>query len=236
MRHMDVERWSRGTSVLHRWDARMKVIATLAVIGAIGATRTGRFAALGGFAALLFLAALLSRIPLMGLLVRGAVVLPFSIAFSAISLLAGDANRAIAIPLKSYLSCLAALLLIGTTTLPAILRALNSFRVPRIVLFVTQFVYRYLFVLFEQAAAMKRAANCRAGTLVRNRSLFRAAAGTLAVLFGKSYDRAEGIHNAMISRGFTGSITALEAPSLRLADVAAAGGVAALLVLTWILL
>jgi cobalt/nickel transport system permease protein len=156
--------------------------------------------------------------------------------FSLVSWLAGDAQRAIAIPVKSYMSCLAAVLLIGTTTLPAILRALSAFHVPRSVLLVAQFVYRYIFVLFEQASAMRRAASCRGGSLARNRSLFQAAAGTLAVLFGKSYDRAEGIHNAMISRGFTGSIAVLRTPALRIADVLAFASLGAVIVLSWMML
>lgn len=214
----------------------MKVLSCVLLTAAVATTPAGRFAALGAYAVLVFMGALLSRLPVMGLALRAAVVLPVSIAFSILSLVTGDAARAIALPLKSYLSCFAALLLIGTTSLPAILRALRAFGVPRIVLFVTQSVYRYLFVLFEQAAAMKRAASCRGGTLARHRSLFQAAAGTLAVLFGKSYDRAEGIHNAMISRGFSGNVALLETPALRVLDAVALAAFAALLALTWILL
>jgi cobalt/nickel transport system permease protein len=43
-----------------------------------------------------------------------------------------------------------------------------------------------------------------AGGLAANAARFRAAAGALAVLFARSYARAEEIHRAMLARGFPG--------------------------------
>jgi energy-coupling factor transporter transmembrane protein EcfT len=54
---------------------------------------------------------------------------------------------------------------------------------------------------------MRRAALCRDGGALprQNRqSLWRRASGALAVLFGRSYQRAEGVHRAMVARGFHG--------------------------------
>jgi cobalt/nickel transport system permease protein len=41
-----------------------------------------------------------------------------------------------------------------------------------------------------------------------------------AVLFGKSYQRAEGLHHAMLSRGFRGDLPVLERARFTLADAA----------------
>ena len=57
---------------------------------------------------------------------------------------------------------------------------------------------------------------------------FRAAAGALAVLFARSYGRAEEIHRAMLARGFQGHFQPLFAPQFRTVDAvfAAAGALA----------
>ena len=68
---------------------------------------------------------------------------------------------------------------------------------------VAQFLYRYLFVIVEQAHRMRLAGLCRGG-LKRRSGGFRAAAGALGVLFARSYERAESIHRSMVSRGFQG--------------------------------
>lgn len=163
---------------------------------------------------------LLARLPLKAILLRAAVVLPFSATFACVSLLSGTIERAIGIPVKSFLSALGVLLVVATTPLPQILKALESLGAPRIALLVIQFLYRYLFVIFEQAQHMRLAAKCRGGFGGWHRSKFKAAAGALAVLFGRSYERAEGIHQAMLARGFDGHLRLLSAGRIRAVDVA----------------
>ena len=162
---------------------------------------------------------LMARLPLRAILLRAAVVLPFSATFACVSLLSGTTARAIGIPVKSFLSALGVLLVVGTTPLPQILKALESLGAPRMALLVIQFLYRYLFVIFEQAQHMRLAAKCRGG-FGGHRSKFKAAASALAVLFGRSYERAEGIHQAMLARGFDGHLRLLSAGRLRAPDLA----------------
>ena len=163
---------------------------------------------------------LLARLPLKAILLRAAVVLPFSATFACVSLLSGTTERAIGIPVKSFLSALGVLLVVATTPLPQILKALESLGAPRIALLVIQFLYRYLFVIFEQAQHMRLAAKCRGGFGGGHRSKFKATAGALAVLFGRSYERAEGIHQAMLARGFDGHLRLLSTGRIRAVDVA----------------
>ena len=91
---------------------------------------------------------------------RGPSVFPFSGVFALIS--GSPAIRARrGLLLKSYLSALAVLLLVSTTPLPALLRVLRRYGVPRFLLMVTQFLYRYLFVISEEAQHMRTAAAAR---------------------------------------------------------------------------
>jgi cobalt/nickel transport system permease protein len=224
MRHIVVERWSAGDSALHRRDARVKILALLAVLVAIAVTDRNFRAAGICFAAILAAGTAVARLPFGGVLRRAAVALPFSLAFALVSWIAGDPRRAGLLIAKSYLSTWGAVLLIATTPAPKLLRGLESLGAPRFLLTIAQFVYRYLFVIVEQAQRMRLAALCRGGIG------FRAAAGLAGVLFARSYERAESVHRSMLSRGFDGRFRLLSTARLGLADVAfllAAGGAAA---------
>jgi cobalt/nickel transport system permease protein len=137
-------------------------------------------------------------------------ILPFSLTFGLISWLAGDRLRALGLVEKSYLSTVAVLLVVGTTPLPLLLTGLEALGTPRLLVLVAQFLYRYLFVVSEQAQHVRLAAACRQGTERRRRTGFRATAGALAVLFARSYYRAEGIHRAMMARAFSGKFASLQ--------------------------
>lgn len=192
---------------MHRRDPRAKTIALLVFLVAV-ATTYRSFAVLAPVYLVFLLAtAAAAGLPLFGALARAAVVLPFSAVFAVICVVAGDPYRAGLLAGKSYLSALAVLILVSTTPLPQLLRGLEMMGVPNFLLMVTQFLYRYLFVIAEEAAHMRTAGLSRGASvrgLVAHGARFRAAAGALAVLFARSYARAESIHRAMEARGFRG--------------------------------
>ena len=213
MHHVLLDRWSQGTSPLHRRDARAKILALLVFLVVLATTPATAVAVLATYAALLAAAILIARLPLGGVVTRAMVVLPFSLTFALIAWLAGEPLRALALVEKSYLSTVAVLLLAGATPLSLLLGGLERLGSPRLLVLVAQFLYRYLFVLSEQAQHMRLAASCRdSGAGHRRGSRFRAATGALAVLFARSYERAEGIHRAMLARGFSGRFSLLHAP------------------------
>lgn len=216
-----MERWSRGESFLHERDARVKILSLLSFLVILTTTRASQWVAMFGYFLLLCGAVWMARLPLRAVLLRASVVIPFSLTFAGITLLSGDPERAAGIPMKTFLSTLGVLLVVATTPLPRILRGLESLGAPRLIILVIQFLYRYLFVIFEQAQKMRLAAQCRGGGFSGgHRSKFQAAAGALAVLFGRSYERAEGIHQAMLSRGFDGHLRLLSGGRLQTADLA----------------
>jgi cobalt/nickel transport system permease protein len=199
-----VDRWSRGVSPLHARDARAKLAAALAFLIAVSTTRPGAHLAFGLYAVMIVAAAALGRLPIGALARRAALVLPFSATFAAITWWSGDPARALALAEKSLLCGFAALLLIATTPVNDLLRALEWLAVPRPLILVIQFLYRYLFVISEQAQHMRLAAQCRRGLGGHRRSRFSAAGGALGVLFARSWERADGIYRAMLARGFQG--------------------------------
>jgi cobalt/nickel transport system permease protein len=222
MHHVVVERWSRQSSPLHRRDARGKLGVLVAFLVAVSTTPPPAQLVFAGYGVMLLAAALASRLPLRGMLARAALVLPFSATFALLTWWAGDPVRALSLAEKSFLSGLAALLLIATTPIPRLLAALDSLRVPRTLVLVIQFLYRYLFVISEQAQHMRLAALSRRGTHGSRRpgmvSAFQAAAGAVGVLFARSWERAGGIYSAMLARGFRGHFTLAEPERFRAAD------------------
>ena len=222
MHHVTLDQWSRGASPLHRRDPRVKIAAVMTFLVVL-ATAHRELAWLGAASfVVLGAAARWARLPLGGALARAGVVLPFTAVFAGVSWLAGDPARGATLVMKSYLSALAVLLLVSTTPLPVLLRGFEMTGAPRFLLMVAQFLYRYLFVISEEAQHMRKAALSRGATvggLAGNTARFRAAAGALAVLFARSYARAEGIHRAMLARGFPGYFRPLMELHLHRGDV-----------------
>jgi cobalt/nickel transport system permease protein len=221
LHHVVVERWSRGDSLIHRRDPRAKIVTLLVFLVVLATAHRNLLTLSVALLALLSAAAITARLPLGSALLRAGIVLPFTGVFALVCWLAGDPSRAMAVLLKSYLSALAVLVAVSTTPLPALIRGLEMTGAPRFLLMVAQFLYRYLFVISEEAQHMSKAAQSRGATarsLVGSGSRFRAAAGALAVLFARSYGRAEDIHRAMLARGFAGHFRTLGALDFRGSD------------------
>jgi len=236
MHHVTLDSWSRIPSPIHRLDPRAKILAALAIVLSLVIGERSYAWLFLSYLALLVALIVAARVPLGALAARAALVLPFAGTVALVNWFHGDAVRAAAVLGKSYLSALTVLFLLATTPLHALLRGLELLRLPRFFLMVAQFVYRYLFVLSEQAQHMMQARRCRAPRGTRQ-PLAGAAAGAIGVLFARSYARAERIHHAMLARGFQGHFVLLEQPSLRAGDwlfvSGIAGAVAALHVFLW---
>ncbi|MCS6953829.1 MAG: energy-coupling factor transporter transmembrane component T [Bryobacterales bacterium] len=219
MRHLVLEDWSRKESWLHARDPRAKLMAAVALLLAIGTSPAGSPSRLAGYALLLLAGVIIADLPVRGVWLRACVVLPFAGVFGVLAWLAGEPGRAAAVGVKSYLSAWTLVLLAATTPLPALLRGLASFGVPRFLLIVIQLLYRYLFVIAEQAHHMRLAAASRGGGFrLRSRQGWRAGAGAVATLFARSHARAEAIHRAMLARGYRGEFPLASPPRFGLGD------------------
>ena len=217
MHHVVVERWSRRSGPLHARDARAKLGVLLAFLVAISTTAVGAWAALAAYGVLLLCAAVASKLPLRSLLIRVLAVLPFSTSFALLTWWSGDADRAWMLAAKAFLSVSASLLLIATTPMTQLAEALERLHVPRTLVLVIQFLYRYLFVISEQGQHMRLAAAARGGSGARG---FQSAAGAVGVLFVRSWERADGVYSAMLARGFQGTMPALSPAHFHRADFA----------------
>ncbi len=215
-----MDRWARGAGPLHQLNPKVKVIILLAYLIGVSTTPSSQLGTLAAFAGIVFIALVVSGLPLFGLMLRAAVTLPFSVSFALLSYVEnGDGRIAASVLLRGQLCVLGTLLLVATTPLPSLLRALESFGIPSAMLEIAQFIHRYLFVIADQGQRMRWAAASRdAGKIITKQSLLQRLGGALGVLFACSYNRAEGIHRATLARGPKGGFPVLHAPPIRKLD------------------
>jgi cobalt/nickel transport system permease protein len=154
----------------------------------------------------------LASVPLAGVMGRAAIVTAFVAPFSIFLALAGDPSRAIGILFRAYASAVVIVLYASITPVPETLVALRNIGLPRVLVEVITFVYRFIFVIGEQARSMGLAATTRGAARLS------ASAGSVAVLFARSYRRAEAVHQSMLSRGYTGWMPVLSGSRAEAAD------------------
>jgi len=127
------------------------------------------------------------------------------------------------IALKSWVSVQAALLLSFTTPFPDLVEALRRLRVPRLLVAIIGFMYRYLAVLAGEASRLNRARLSRSA-VVQGRGgggiRWRAGVvgGMVGSLFLRSYERSERIYAAMQARGFDGELRSMGGRALTATD------------------
>ena len=204
-------------SVIHRLDPRAKVLATLVFIIAVVSFDKYSVSPLLPFITFPMAIAVLGFVPF-GLIVRRfALALPFILLIGIFNPLldrtvmveigglhvSGGWVSFTSIFLRGVLCVTAGIVLIATTSMPRIAEALGGLRFPKALVVQLLLLYRYLFVLMDEAGRMRRARTMRAGT---TKTSIRDAAGMLTTLLLRTVDRSEAIWRAMLVRGFEGEL------------------------------
>jgi len=246
MHHAYLDRFARLDSAVHRRDPRAKTLAFLGLVVAVILVPPGvwwPFAALAAPLGVLWLA---SRVPVAYLMKRVLVLSPFVI-FSVVlfPLLYGGEplwnvqfgpwrltvtreglELAGNLAAKFALGVLTLSLMFSVTRFHHFLYALRRFRAPQLLVMQLGFLYRYLYVVVDEAERLLRARDARSGG-AHGRHLWRATAALLGVLLVRSFQRSERIYQAMLARGFSGEVVVLRRLRWRAADAAVAAAVLA---------
>jgi cobalt/nickel transport system permease protein len=233
--HADAfDRYRAGESLIHRLDPRVKVVLTVLFIVSNVVLPDGAWVGFLLAWAAVLLGNLLARLGPGYTLKRSFVALPFALAaVSAIFALPGQALfeitvsrwhlvatdagvlRFASILLRSWLSVQVAILLTATTQFPDVAHALRHLRVPKILVAIISLMYRYIFVLTDEAMRILRAREARSASLPGTRGggslAWRArVAGSMAgQLFLRSYERSDRVYHAMLARGYRGQLETL---------------------------
>lgn len=213
-----LDQLARIDSPAHRLDPRAKIVTALALIVAAVSFERHQISAL--LPLLFFPVALgaLGRIPASAILRKLMLALPFVLFVGIFNPLldretalrlggigiSGGWLSFLSIMLRSALTLGTALVLLAVTGIPAIGAGLERLGAPRVFVVQLLFLYRYLFVLGEEALRMSRA---RAQRSFDGRGMgWKATASLLGNLMVRTLDRAERIYTAMKSRGFNGEV------------------------------
>ncbi len=238
------DRYEPRSSLLHRLDARVKVVAALLFIFSNLLLPDGAWPAFLLAYALLLLLNRLAQLRFGFLFRRSLVALPFALAavtvlftlpgevlvswrMGAQTLTITDAGlvRFASILLRSWLSVQGAILLTAVTQFPDLMHALHHLRVPALLVAIISFMYRYLHLLADEAARLLRARESRSarpaaggtlgGTVWWRASVTGNMAGQLLV---RSLARSERVYSAMLARGYRGQLLVMHPHRLTRAD------------------
>ena len=223
---------SRQGTLVHRIDPRAKLVTTLLYLALVVSFDRYAVSALIGFVVYPVVLCAAGGIPLGYVGKRALLAAPLALMVGAFNpvldrapllsigslVLSGGWVSLLSIVLRCWLTVATTLTLIAVTGMGPLCAAMTKLGVPRVFVAQLMFLYRYLFVLLEEAANGARARALRAGGR-RGRTL--ASYGSLlGHLFVRTFARAQRIHQAMSCRGFTGVLPTLDPLRLHARDVA----------------
>jgi cobalt/nickel transport system permease protein len=219
-------------SPIHRLDPRAKIVG-LAGITVVGvSTPLGAWPVFAACALTLAAIAALARVGpglvwsrmrvILPLVVFAAAFVPFvrggpEVEVGPLSLSeAGLATFAL-VTVKATIGAVGAVLLGATTAFPDVLHGLERLRVPRLLTVIAGFMYRYAFVIVDEARRMRAALAARA---YRPRHLGQVGSlgRMVTALFLRSYERGERVYLAMLARGYAGTMPRFAVLSFGRAD------------------
>ncbi len=229
-------------SLIHRLDPRIKLVLTVVFILTNTLLPTGAWPVYILLFALILSVELISELGVSYVLKRSSLAIPFVMAAvpliltipgkTLFSLPMGPwiihasydgLERFISIAIKSWLSVQAAIVLAASTSFPELLVAMRALKVPRLLVSIFGLMWRYLFVLVDEATRLMRARLARSGqsdipgTRPGGNLSWRArvTGGMAGSLFLRAFERSDRIYMAMVSRGYDGEARALPLSGIR---------------------
>lgn len=208
-----------GHSPLHRAPAHLKVVGLVVFMLIVVATPRDAYAVHGLYLLVLLVAVAVARVPATYLLPRMLVEVPFVVFALVVPFVAtGPRTEVLGLSVsqtglvdafgllaKATLGVLAGLLLAATTEPAALLRGLERLRMPQQLVQIMGFMLRYLEVVTDELRRMRIASASR-GFTARNPRHWPVVAASVGALFIRSFERGERVHQAMVSRGYTGRL------------------------------
>lgn len=211
-----LDQLAAGETALHRLDPRAKVLATLVFI--LSVVSFGRYELSALIPFFIFPAVMIGMadLPAGYLLRKIALLCPFAlivgmfnpildrgiqVQLGTLAISGGWISYA-SIVVRAALTVSAALILVSVTGFPAICLAMKRLGMPTAFAVQLLFLYRYIFVLTEEAGRAARARELRTfGKKGRGIASYVPLIGHLLL---RTWLRAERIHMAMLARGFNG--------------------------------
>lgn len=208
-----IEKLANGDSLIHRLNPLLKIILALMYIIFIISTSCLDFFELPLYSIIIGIMISLSKVSFMDLFKRSLIGLPISLCIGFSNLLfsttiinfygvniSTGVLLFITIIIKNILCLMAVFLLMATTKFDSITCELVHLKIPSIFVLQLVMIYRYIFVLVEEALTMIQAYQLKnpqsKGIAFKDMGSF---VGSLLV---RSFERSNEVYNAMKCRGF----------------------------------
>jgi cobalt/nickel transport system permease protein len=203
VRHSFIDRFANLDSPLHALDARTKLVGFAALIMAVLLIPSGRDFVFFSYFFLIAILAGISQIPLGFIVRRTLTILPFIILATLAAPWRGISGLS-TLFLRAILCMIVLIVLTNTTRFVELLRGLRGLGCPQILSSNLGFLYRYLFVLTDEFMRMRQARDCRRVGHAPHRKELALTGSMLGTLLVRSFEHAERMYNAMLSRGYAG--------------------------------
>jgi cobalt/nickel transport system permease protein len=214
----------QGTSLIHGWDVRCKIVTMLAYSFAVASLHHPAAAAAAVLISLAVLLAakvsfhkvLLRVLALAGFLGMLLIVMPLTVpahpgdtllVFGSLDWLEVNVRGIVLAATIGAKAMAVALLmepLLGTAPLPVTLHGLSRLGVPEMAGQMVLLSYRYLHVFSHEARRMTSGMKARGFEKKTNLDTLRALGNFLGMIFVRSFERTERVFDAMQARGYKG--------------------------------
>ncbi|RZN36671.1 MAG: cobalt ECF transporter T component CbiQ [Methanosarcinales archaeon] len=224
----EIDRYASLSSPIHRWDPRFRLVSIFTLIFSVVLLYNLQLVIIGMIFAVILTCT--SKIPFSFVLARMKlvfifvipffIIIPFTIigtgveiaSFSGITLSYRGIEYvlfAAMIVLKALTAVMLIFPMIGTSRMDITIKALEGLHLPNKLVQMFAFTYRYIFVLDDEFMRTDRALAARGFKKRGNMYTLTTVSKAIAMLFVKSYERADRVFYAMRSKGYTGTIATL---------------------------
>lgn len=232
MKHSFIDKYSNLDSTVHKLDPRIKLLLTFLGIIIIVSEPPGKILPFAFYGVAVLILILLSRIPLGFIIKRFLILSPFILMaalFFPVSLwLTNDEQIvnlqhpafkvALSIFFKAGLSILLLILLVSTDKFHNLLLGLRRLKMPKVIGVIAALMYRYIFILSDEALKTRRARESRTPGRLKV-SKIKVFSNQMAMIFLRSWERSKIIYHSMLSRGFNGEFPAMQKLAMKRIDV-----------------
>jgi cobalt/nickel transport system permease protein len=193
-------------------DARVKMICIFSLVLAVVVTPIRFYEAFLGYAVIIVLLGLVSRVRWKYYMLRFIFLIPLLV-FLSVSLLVFSerewSQRALILSgllVKTFLVFCSSGILALSVGFHELVRGLELLKFPRVFTSMLFFAYRYVFLFYREAGRVLRARKSRSFGRRRGWREWKRAAGVIPFFIFRVLERSERIYAAMLSRGYDGRL------------------------------
>ncbi len=187
-------------------DARAKLLTVFIAVVVLSTTPPEAWRVAAAHLALAVIVVVFSGATGRAILGRITLGLPFVLMAALLMWLGSGWERGATIALKGTSALLLLAALVATTGVSPLVWAIRKLGAPKSINLIAAMMLRYIEMLSDEFSRMSRARAARCGAPLSGVALFEVHGNQAGLLLVRSWERAERIHSAMLSRGFSGEM------------------------------